>query len=344
MMSIRSPFRQSPLSISHRLMILCAVMSGMLFLRSAAAQERPTTQTTQPSARGRGAGRGPVSSSPRDRLPFTNSDFAKLNPNLPTLFIAGDSTAATGDPDHRGWGAVLVDYFDTSRVNLMNYAQGGASFPSFYATRWPKMVEAMKPGDFVVIEFGHNGGHLDGIGDETREGPMRPGAAGPPATLHTYGWYVRKFITDAKSKGATPIVSSTTVRNIWTNPNATFNEAKIIDQKPNYNPADDRVERGMGRVLPGGERTMLVWARQIAQEEKVPFVDHSNIAADLYEKLGRVSAQKFHAVDRTHFSTEGATAQAETFVAGLKALSDMALVGLLNEKGKSIEAYKRASK
>jgi lysophospholipase L1-like esterase len=341
MMSIQRLFK-----ISHPLIFICAVIGGMLLATRAFAQDRPATQgTTQPAARvgGRG-GRGPVSSSPRDRLPFSNSDFAALKPDLPTLFIAGDSTAATGDPDHRGWGAVIVDYFDTSRINLLNYAQGGASFPSFYASRWPKMVAAMKPGDFVVIELGHNGGHLDGIGDETREGPMRTGAGGPTVTIHTYGWYVRKFINDGRSKGATPIISSTSVRNIWTNPDATFNEARIVDQKPNYNPADDRVERGMGRVLSNGERSMLVWARQVAQEEKVPFVDHSNIAADLYERLGRAAVQKYHTVDRTHFSTEGAIAQAQTFIAGLKALPDMPLVGCLNDKGNAIGPYKPASK
>jgi lysophospholipase L1-like esterase len=296
---------------------------------------------TQPSTRG--TRRAPISNSPREQLAFTNGDLKAINPALPTLFIVGDSTAArNNDPDHRGWGAVLVDYFDTTRINLVNQAQGGASFPSYYATRWPAVVDAIKPGDFVVIEFGHNGGHLPGTGEETRQGPARTGSAGPEVTLHTYGWYVRKFITDARAKGATPIVSTTTVRNIWTNPNATFRDGTIVDKKDNYTPADDRVERGMGQVMENGKRSMSVWARQVADEEKAPFVDHSEITADLYEKMGRESVAKFFPADHTHTSTDGAIANAETFIAGLKALSNMPLVDYLNDKGKAIVAYKAA--
>lgn len=308
------------------------------------AQAQPATQ---PAAQGRGRGpvapngQGPINPSPRDDQPFSNTDIAKINPALPTFFIVGDSTAATGDRSHRGWAAVLVDYFDTDRINLVNRAQGGINFPNFYTSRWPAMVEAMKPGDFVVIELGHNGGHLDGMGDETREQPGRGG--GPPSVVHTYGWYVRKFVTDAKSKGATPIVSSTTIRNWWTNPNAEFNEAYLVSKKDNYDPKDDRVERGMGLTKIDGEGSMLVWARQVAKEENVPFIDHSNIAADLYEKLGRASTGKWHS-DRTHFSTEGAIVQCELFISGLRAQPEIKLNDYLNPKGKAIEAYKPAGK
>jgi lysophospholipase L1-like esterase len=317
-----------------------AALIGLMTLAACgAALAQPVPQA--PAARPAPVpnGQGPVSPSPRDSLPFSNTDLAKLNPALPTLFIAGDSTAATGDPTHRGWGAVLLDYFDMSRINIANRAQGGINFPRFYASRWPDMVAAMKPGDFVVIELGHNGGHLDGMGDETRE---QPGVNGGPAqTIHTYGWYTRKFVTDAKSKGATPIVSSTTIRNWWENPNAKFNEAYLVSKTDAYNAKDDRVERGMGRTKIGGEGEMLVHARQVATEEKVPFIDHANIAADLYEKLGRENTGKWHS-DRTHFSTEGAIVQAELFIAGLRAQPELKLNDYLNDKGKAIAPYKPA--
>src|SRR2546423_1105718 len=231
---------------SARLAIL--IIFALTFVNALEGQTQPST---------RGARRAPISTSPREQLPFTNGDLKSTDAALPTLFIAGDSTAArNNDADHRGWGAVLVDYFDTAKINLVNQAQGGASFPSYYAARWPAVVEAMKPGDFVVIEFGHNGGHLPGIGEEPRQGPARTGAAGPEVTLHTYGWYVRKFIPDARAKGATPIVSTTTVRNLWTNPNATFRDGSIVDKKEDYQPAGDRGERGMGQVMENGKRSM----------------------------------------------------------------------------------------
>src|SRR5215831_13807257 len=236
--------------------VVLAIVLGMSLARPSPGQTPPGTQpATQP---GRGARRGSISSSPRDQLPFTNSSLTNVKPGLPTFFICGDSTAATGDPDHRGWGAVLVDYFGTSRINLVNFSQGGINFPNYYATRWPQVVAALKPGDFVVVELGHNGGHLPGTGDET--GP----AAGPRSTgdVHTFGWYIRTFIRDARAKGATTIVSTTTVRYLWTNPNAEFdpNNGKLLSKNDNYKPADDHVERGMGDLMPDGRRTMLVWA------------------------------------------------------------------------------------
>jgi len=277
-----------------------------------------------------------ASANPRDQRPFTNTRFTNMNPDLPTLVICGDSTAATGNPKHRGWGALLIDYFDTGKINLVNYSQGGINFPRYYTSRWPQVVAALKPGDFVVIELGHNWGHLPGTGDETR-----PGRGG--GVLHTFGWYIRTFIHDARAQGATPIVSTTTTRYLWTNPNAEFNpeNGTLISKNDNYNPADDRVERGMGAVMPDGRRSMLVWAEQVAQEEHAPWVDHSDITADLYEQRGREVVGRYH-TDRTHTTTEGAAVNAETFIAGLKALPGMPLVNALNDKGKAIPAYQPA--
>jgi lysophospholipase L1-like esterase len=322
-----------------------AALIGLMTLAAcgAAVAQTAAPPTAAPAARPPATpnGQGPTRPSARDQLPFSNSDLAKLDPKLPTLFIAGDSTSATGDTQHRGWAAVLNDYFDTTKINIANRSQGGINFPNFYAQRWPGIVEAMKPGDFMVVELGHNGGHADGMGDETREIPGRNG--GPAQLVHTYGWYTRKFVTDAKAKGATPIVSSTTIRNVWENPNAKFNEAYMISKTDAYNPKDDRVERGMGRTKIGGEGEMLVIARQVANEEHVPFIDHSNIAADLYEKLGREQTGKWHS-DRTHFSTEGAIVQAELFIAGLRAQPELKLNDYLNDKGKAIAPYKPAAR
>jgi lysophospholipase L1-like esterase len=270
---------------------------------------------------------GAASSYPREHIPFTNNGLATIDLALPTLFIAGDSTAARNNSDiQRGWGAVLIDYFDTGKINLVNYAQGGASFPSYYASRWPQIVAALKPGDFVVIEFGHNGGHLSGIGEDTRAGL-------DGREIHTFGWYVRKFAADARSIGATPIISTPTVRNIWTNPDAKFNDSTIISKNENYNPAKDKVERSMGQPLDNG---MISWARLICEQEKIAFVDHCLITAELYEKMGRDAVAKLFIQDHTHTTTAGAVLNAETFITGLKALKEMPLVNYLNERGNTL--------
>jgi lysophospholipase L1-like esterase len=279
----------------------------------------PRANTTEPARNFRGRKRRPASDNPRDQLPFTNSRPVNLNPELPTLFIAGDSTAATGNPVTRGWAALLVDYFDTNKVNLVNMAVGGARFNTYQRT-WERLIAAVKPGDYVVIEFGHNSGPLPGIGDETEEIEGRGGAI---EIRHTHGWYLRQFVADVRKKNAIPIVSTITPRKKWT---------------------DGKVER-LKEMVPG-QGGMSDWSRQVAAAEKTLLVDHTNIIADIYDKMGKAEVAKFFTATPTeylHTNTAGAIVNAETFIAGLKALSDMPLVNMLNEKGKAIPAYKPAT-
>jgi len=97
---------------------------------------------------------------------------------LPTLWIAGDSTVRSNDP-MRGWGQDLPRFFDPVKINVVNRAIGGRSTRTFYTEgKWQAIVDALKPGDWVVIQFGHNDvgqldarskfrGSLKSIGDET---------------------------------------------------------------------------------------------------------------------------------------------------------------------------------
>ena len=91
----------------------------------------------------------------------------------------------------------------------------------------------IKPGDFVMMQFGHNdGGPLDdaarargtlhGVGDETRE--IDNPIARQNETVHTYGWYLKQFIADARAKGATPIMCTLIPRKIW-------KDGKIVAQR-----------------------------------------------------------------------------------------------------------------
>jgi rhamnogalacturonan acetylesterase len=87
----------------------------------------------------------------------------------------------------------------------------------------------------------------------------------------------------------------------------------------------------MGQPLDNG---MVSWARQVCEQEKIIFVDHCRITAELYEKMGREAVSKVFIRDRTHTTTEGAIINAETLIAGLKTLKEMPLVKFLNDKGK----------
>jgi lysophospholipase L1-like esterase len=151
------------------------------------------------------------------------------NPDLPTLFLIGDSTVRNGrgDGSHGqwGWGEPLVEYFDPAKINVVNRAVGGLSSRTYLTQgHWDRVLAMLKPGDFVMMQFGHNGsgpvddpararGTLRGTGEETREidNPITK----RHEVVHSYGWYLRRFIADAKARGATPIVCSPIPRKIW---------------------------------------------------------------------------------------------------------------------------------
>jgi lysophospholipase L1-like esterase len=101
----------------------------------------------------------------------------------PTLFLIGDSTVRNGAGDGAnkqwGWGEPIVAYFDPSKIAVLNRARGGRSSRTFLTEGlWEQVLSAMKPGDFVLIQFGHNDGGpindnsrargtIKGVGEET---------------------------------------------------------------------------------------------------------------------------------------------------------------------------------
>src|SRR5687767_9321590 len=141
----------------------------------------------------------------------------------PTVFLVGDSTVKNGTKGQVGWGSQIDKYLDTAKINVVNRAIGGRSSRSFQAEgRWDKVLAELKPGDFVLIQFGHNDGtnpkndpkhrgSIRGTGDETVEVDVN----GKKEVVHSYGWYMRKYATDAKAKGAHPIILSLVPRNDW---------------------------------------------------------------------------------------------------------------------------------
>ena len=247
-----------------------------------------------------------------DAPPQTNvAQNAPLNPNLPTLFIVGDSTAR--NQADLGWGDHFAHYFDTTKINIANRARAGRSSRSYYNEGlWANVLAEMKPGDYVLIQMGHNDGgssnpatdakarnSVKGIGDETVQFPLsKPFATGPLAgqtteTIHTYGWYIRKYIADTRAKKATPILLTVTIRNIWVN-----------DADGNF-----RIERDMG---------FRDYETQLAASEQVPLVDMATVEADRLEALGPEKTALLFPIDHTHTSAEGAEKNAESVVIALR--------------------------
>lgn len=229
----------------------------------------------------------------------TVTQNAPLNPALPTVFIVGDSTAR--NQADLGWGDHFAHYFDTTRINVANRAHAGRSSRTFINEgSWDKVLAEMKPGDFVLLQMGHNDGGdlggtkprgtIKGLGDETKDVTLPDGHT---ETVHTYGWYMRKYIADTRAKHATPILLSFTIRNIW---------KADADGKP-------RIERDMGYDAD---------IRQLAADQRVAFIDMATVEADRLEALGPEKTATLFPIDHTHTSPEGAELNAQAVVTALR--------------------------
>ena len=222
--------------------------------------------------------------------PAATQPVWSINPDLPTIFLAGDSTAQNGDPLHTGWGKPFGDYVDHTKANWINAARGGRSSRTYVTEGlWDHLLSNLKPGDFVFIQFGHNDGgavndtsrargSLPGLGDETQE--IDNQVTGKHEIIHTYGWYMKKMVEETKAKGATPILISLTARNIWKEGHVERNNGKFSDL-----------------------------TRQIAIAESVAFIDLTNMIADRYEQMGPEAVKAFFPADSTHTGPDGAAHQ-----------------------------------
>jgi lysophospholipase L1-like esterase len=242
------------------------------------------------------------------QIPRTGALHPEYNPALPTVILIGDSTVKNswdaGSDGLWGWGRPLAAYFDTSKINVENQALGGTSSRSYYTTgHWERVSKLIKPGDFVVMQFGHNDGaagrgSIRGNGEETRDEDVK----GTSETVHSYGWYIRQFIAESKSKGATPIVCSLIPRNNW---------------------KDDKVGRATG--------SYATWAAEAAKQTDTAFIDLNGIIADHYDKLGKDAVKPFFPKETTHTGWKGAIFNAECIVEGIKSLPDCKLKDYLRE-------------
>jgi lysophospholipase L1-like esterase len=233
------------------------------------------------------------------------------------LFIIGDSTVRNGQGigagRQWGWGDVLEPYFDTNKINVVNRALGGTSSRTFYRDQWPAVRAMLKPGDFVLMQFGHNDsspindasrarGTIKGVGEESEV--ITNLLTKREEVVRTFGWYERSIIAEARARGATPMVCSLIPHNNWKN-------GHVVRNDHDY----------------GG------WAKEAAKSENVLFLDLNGIIADDYEALGREKVQSlFIAGAGPHTSFAGAETNAMCVVAALKGLKANPLAMYFSEK------------
>jgi lysophospholipase L1-like esterase len=240
------------------------------------------------------------------------------DPNLPTLYVIGDSTVrngrlGNGSNGQWGWGAPIADYFDRSRINVENHAMGGTSTRTYRSLGlWDEVLQKIKPGDYVIMQFGHN--DSSPINDDSRaRGTIRSNGneveeidnllTGEHEIVHSYGWYLRQFIAETRSRGATALVCSPIPRN-------------------NFNKE--------GR-LPRAGNDWGLWAMQAAREAGGRFIDLNERIADIFEELGaeRVGSLYYASADNTHTSAAGAMFNARRVMEGIKDLANCDLADYL---------------
>lgn len=246
------------------------------------------------------------------------------NPALPTLFLVGDSTVRNGHGDGAngqwGWGEPLADYFDPNKINVVNRAIGGRSSRTYITEgHWQEVLDRLKSGDFILIQFGHNDsgplddtsrarGTLPGTSDEMHE--IENPILKRHETVHTYGWYMRQYVQQARKKGATIIVCSLIPRKIWKD----------------------------GHVVRSGADGYGGWAKEIAEQQHVPFIDLNEIIGREYDAMGEQAVDPLFADPHTHTSLQGARINAEAVVTGLKLLHPDPLTPYFSTQAAAVSA------
>ncbi len=210
------------------------------------------------------------------------------------IYLVGDSTCAEKDADafpEMGWGVPFVTFFN-DQVRVENHAKNGRSTKSFIEEgRWEAVMNTLKAGDYVFIQFGHN--------DEV------PSKVGRYTTPVEYKANLIKYIRDAQSKGAIPVLLTPVSRR-------SFEVGVLIDSHLEY--------------------AQLM--RDVASENKIPIIDMTKKSMDLVNDLGEEkSVLLYHHLqpgehpnypngkaDDTHFNELGARKMAQLVLDGIQEL------------------------
>lgn len=212
-----------------------------------------------------------------------------------TIFMIGDSTMADkrldGGNIERGWGQMLP-FLLPEDVRVENHAADGRSSLSFIREgRWDTVWSRLKEGDYVFIQFGHN--------DEK-----------PDAGLHTlpggsFDENLRRFVREARAKGAVPVLFSPIARRNY--PPAGVTEFHYVYETEGDSLVDSH----------GAYRDV---AAHVAREMDVPFVDANRLTTEWLDGLGPENSKQFFMwvpagkyafcpagkMDNTHLNVEGA--------------------------------------
>lgn len=195
-----------------------------------------------------------------------------------TIFIIGDSTAADKqnpqtNPE-RGWGMMLQGCFDR-HVIVSNHAVNGRSSKSFITEgRWQRVLEQLRPGDYVVIQFGHN--------DEKQDTARHTEPGG------TFDENLSRFVREARERKATPILMNAVVRrNFFQASDGSAEDEALRNTK--YE--DEQVNSD---TLIDTHGAYLLSPRRVAEQMGVVFIDANRITHDLEQGMGIEGSRRLH--------------------------------------------------
>ena len=206
---------------------------------------------------------------------------AANNEKRTTIFIIGDSTAANKDlskgKQERGWGMVLQNYFDDNIV-IDNHAQNGRSSLSFINEgRWDKVLEKIKPGDYVIIQFGHN--------DEKPQEKLHT----DPGT--TFDHNLAKFVSETREHGGIPVLMNSVVRR-------NFVGDSLVDTHGQYREAPRNVAARMN--------VHFIDANRITHELEQGLGVEGSKRLHMWFKPGEEPSEPQGKQDNTHYNGYGA--------------------------------------
>ena len=224
-----------------------------------------------------------------------------------TVFMIGDSTMAnkdiSGGKQERGWGMALQSYFDADVIHIDNHAVNGRSSLSFINEgRWQKVLDKMKPGDYVIIQFGHN---------DEKPNPDRHTDPGS-----TFDYNLARFVRETREHGGIPILMNCVVRrNFFVNA-----PENVDDESLRTTTFKDGVKMVEGDSLIDTHGLYVQAPRDVARRMNCLFVDANQLTHDLEQGLGTEASKKLHMwfkpgeepsvpngrQDNTHYNVYGA--------------------------------------
>ena len=270
----------------------------------------------------------------KDGYVIPKSKTAEEKKQKTRVFLCGDSTGKNKDKELDGmwgWGSQGYTIFDESKCTFINAARAGRSLRTYHLEGlWHEVYTVLRPGDYVLIQFGHN--DIGPINSKKERGEIacakdtshvyRMESTGKYKVIYSFGWYLRKMIDDCKEKGAIPIILSFTPRNSWHEGDGKVHGTFYpVKEKLNR----EYIERRNDNYIPQ-------WCSEIAKETNVEFVDVLNITADWMDKYCGMAAVAvgYYNHDHTHCSLKGARVNAGSVAKGLKK-NNSPLISLLKK-------------